>query len=95
MFAVSGRALKDLVNGSGELERETIADECEPVQLVTKTKRGKHLWMRQGTAELLGETETTIGHRSGRIMGWRCEVDYERKGGGKGLAVGLIGERAW
>ena len=43
MFAVSGRALKDLVNGSGELERETIADESEPMKSVTKTKRRKHL----------------------------------------------------
>ena len=29
VFAASGRAPKDLVDGDGELERETIVGECE------------------------------------------------------------------
>ena len=92
-FAASGRAPRGPVNGDDELEREFVAGECESVRFVTKTKSGKHLRMRRGTVELMGETAAMIGHQSGRIMGRRCELNCEWKGRGKGSAVGLIGER--
>ena len=50
--------------------------------------------MRRGMAELLGETSTTIEHRSGADFSGGREFDCEReKRKGKGSATGFIGER--
>ena len=64
------------------------------MKLVTKMRRRKHLQMRWGTVELLGETSMTIEHWSGRISVAGHEFDCEReKRRGKGSAAGFIGER--
>ena len=44
--------------------KRKATDECESMKLVTKTRRRRHLQMRRGTTELLGETSTGIEHRS-------------------------------
>ena len=58
------------------VKRKTTC-EREYVKLVTKMRRKRHLQMRRGTAELLGETSTAINHRSGRIS----TVNRKRGGG--------------
>ena len=45
------------------MKRKTTGDR-ESMKLVTKTRRKRHLQMRRGTTELLGETSTGIEHRS-------------------------------
>ena len=56
--------------------------EHESMKLVTKMRRRRHLQMRWGMAELLGETSTTIEHRSGRILVAGCEFNCEQERGG-------------
>ena len=57
--------------------------EHESMKLVTKMRRSRHLQMRWGTTELLGETSTAIEHRSGRISVAGHEFDCEWKRGGE------------
>ena len=53
--------------------------ERESMKLVTKMRRRRHLQMRRGTVELLGETSTAIKHQSGRISVAGREFDCERE----------------
>ena len=64
--------------------------ERESMKLVTKMRRRRHLQMRRGTTELLGEMSMAIEHRSGRISlaGASSTVNGE-KGRGKGSATGF------
>ena len=54
---------------TGDMRRWTVkrkaTDQRESMNLVTKTRRRRHLQMRRGTAELLCETSTAIEHQSG------------------------------
>ena len=63
--------------------KRKAASEGESVKLVTKMRRRRHLQMRQGTAELLGETSTVIEHRSWRmlVVGVSSTVNRKREGG--------------
>ena len=45
--------------------KKKATGEHESMNLVTKTRRRRHLQMRRGTAELLGETSTVIEQQSG------------------------------
>ena len=70
--------------------KRKATDERESMKLVTKMRRRRHLQMRRGTAELLGETSTAIEHRSGRILVERREFDCEQeRGGGRAQQRGL------
>ena len=71
------------------VKRKTTG-ERESMKLVTKTRRKRHLQMRRGTTELLGEMSTAIEHRSGRISlaGASLTVNRE-KGREKGSATGF------
>ena len=70
--------------------KRKATDECESMKLVTKTRRRRHLQMRRGTTELLGETSKAIEHRSRLILVAGCEFDCEwERGGGRAQLRGL------
>ena len=79
MFAASRKALKGLVDGDGELERETIASELGNTKPVTKSQRTRYLWSRWGTMKLLSMTSSTSEHRSNILGGGSASSGGEQK----------------
>ena len=69
-FAASGRALKDLVDGGSELERENVMGECKSMRFITKMKREKYLRMRQ---------RHRLGTRAGGLRGGGASLGADEK----------------
>ena len=84
VIAVSGEVPKRLVMSGGGLEREAAPGELGNVKPMTKLRRERYLWSRQGMVELLSVTVRTDELRSGDFKGDSVSsggVRKEREGG--------------